>query len=55
MFIWPISSGVAALQDAPVGIVAVAASFVLFVLGTGFAIWRRRFSNYATGTKETTI
>ena len=51
----PLSYAASALQGAPVGMLALMASFILFGLGTAFAIWKRRFPDQALGTKETSV
>jgi hypothetical protein len=55
MLALPLSYAASVVQGAPTGILAVAASFVLFGLGTAFAIWKRRFPIGATGHKETSL
>lgn len=44
MLIAPMLEVFSAIQKAPAGMVALAASFLLFGVGTAFAIWKRRFS-----------
>ncbi|HEX7859595.1 MAG TPA: hypothetical protein VF773_04670 [Verrucomicrobiae bacterium] len=56
MLLWPLTFGAEALRTTPVGVLALGGSFVLFMVGTGFAIWKRRFPDHgAIGTKETSI
>jgi len=55
MLALPLSYAASLVHGAPAGILAVAASFVLFGLGTAFAIWKRRFPIGATGHKETSL
>jgi hypothetical protein len=54
MLALPLSYGASLVHGAPAGILAVAASFVLFGFGTAFAIWRRRSPGSHTITKEST-
>ena len=55
MIVIPLSYATSGLKAAPVGMIALGASFVLFGLGTAFAIWKRRFPDHATGIKETSV
>jgi hypothetical protein len=55
MLVPPLSCVAGTVQSVPAGVIAIAGSFVLFGVGTGYAIWRRRFPDHATGTKETSI
>jgi hypothetical protein len=36
-------------QNAPIGVLALAGSFLLFGIGTAFATWKRRFPDYPKG------
>jgi hypothetical protein len=55
MIVIPLSYAASGLKGAPVGMIALAASFILFGVGTAFAIWKRGFPDHATGTKETSV
>jgi hypothetical protein len=46
LLVTPAAQVISAAQKAPIGVLALAASFLLFGLGTAFAIWKRRFPDH---------
>ncbi len=44
LLVIPTAHLISATQKAPAGLLALAASFLLFGFGTAFAVWKRRFS-----------
>ncbi|HVK59829.1 MAG TPA: hypothetical protein VM735_13670, partial [Candidatus Kapabacteria bacterium] len=55
MLVPPLSYATSVAEGTPTGILALMASFILFAVGTTFAVWKNRFSNNPKGTKEMSI